>query len=140
MRYRPLRLTTRTNELSCNRSSPIGRDRALRCGCTAHSLVQQPRPLWPKQTSPYAFSITSFQFLAFSPVRMNVPLHSWSTLELFFGRCGSARTKICSFMPKICLSLPTTEKAPAIDGRLVQSAFFGHGQQGLVYLRQIFVR
>ena len=22
--------------------------------------------------------------------RMNVPLHSWSTLELFFGRCGSA--------------------------------------------------
>src|SRR5262249_28846012 len=44
---------------------PIGRDRALRCGCTARSLVQQPRPRWPRQTSLYAFSIISFQFPSF---------------------------------------------------------------------------
>jgi hypothetical protein len=49
---------------------------------------------------------TSFQ------LRMNVLLHSWSTLELFFGRCGSARTKICSFTPKNCSLKPWTEKAP----------------------------
>ena len=36
---RLLRLTKCTNGLSCNRSSPICRDRALRCGCIARSLV-----------------------------------------------------------------------------------------------------
>src|SRR5262245_40180369 len=68
MRYRLLQLTTCTNGLFCNRSSPIGRDRALRCECTVRSPVQQPRPRWPRQTSLYAFSITSFQLTRFTIV------------------------------------------------------------------------
>src|SRR5262249_40758670 len=44
------------------------------CPCTAscstgpHMQTMQSRPEWPKQASSYAFTITSFQFLAFSPM------------------------------------------------------------------------
>src|SRR5215471_3250413 len=89
-----------TNGLSCNRSSPIGRDRALHCGCTAHWLVQQPRPLWPRQTSPYAFSITSFKLTEFAIV---VITNASDTECIFWtrpaGTCLSAPT-ICSLKPR----------------------------------------
>jgi hypothetical protein len=71
--------------------------------------------------------------------RMNVPLHSWSTLELFFGRrprnCAAlpvgpnlplslcSRPKICSFTPKICSSLPWwMASALSADGLIADEA------------------
>src|SRR5262249_45067079 len=35
----------------------------------------------------------------------------------FFGQCKRRRSGFCYFAPKICLSLPWTEKAPTIKGR-----------------------